>query len=290
MSDRLKQVLERPDPVPLTTGHGFTEGPVWQPAGYLLFTDVPCVYRLDVNTGELTVVRSSSAGSNGMTLDPSGRLVMCDGLHRRVTRMEPDGTVTPLAASCRGRNLNRPNDVVFRSDGAMYFTDPGAWPNHTPGARLFKNFVYGVTPAGEVFEAAAFEYPNGLAFSPDEGTLYVSNTRYHKHISAYDVRPDGALANRRVFAELPQNGEPGVPDGMKVDMEGRVYCTGPGGLWVFEPTSEYVGKIRLPELPANLAWGDADNRTLYVTARTSVYRMRMRVAGTRMPVSPIGHA
>ena len=134
-----------------------------------------------------------------------------------------------------------------------------------------------------VFEAAPFEYPNGLAFSPDEGILYVSNTRHHKHISAYDVRPDGTLANRRVFAELPQNGEPGVPDGMKVDVEGRTYCTGPGGVWVHGPDGDYIGKIRLPELPANLAWGDADNKTLYVTARTSVYRMRMKVEGTRMP-------
>ena len=166
MPDRLDHVLEHLDPNPLTTGHGFTEGPVWHPDGYFLFTTDPYVYRLDLDSNELTVVRESPAGSNGMTLDLDGRLVMCDGLHRSVTRMESDGTIVPVAASCRGRPLNRPNDVVFRSDGTMYFTDPGAWPNHTPSARLFENFVYGVTPDGTVFEAAPFEYPNGLAFSP----------------------------------------------------------------------------------------------------------------------------
>ena len=285
MPDRLDQVLDHLETTPLTTGHGFTEGPVWHPDGHFLFTTDPYVYRLDLDSNELTVVRESPAGSNGMTLDLDGRLVMCDGLHRSVTRMEPDGTIVPVAASCGGRPLNRPNDVVFRSDGTLYFTDPGAWPNHTPGASLFENFVFGVTPDGVVFEAAPFEYPNGLAFSPDEGTLYVSNTRHHKHISAYDVLSDGTLANRRVFAELSQQGEPGVPDGMKVDMEGRVYCTGPGGVWVHGPEGDYIGKIRLPELPANLGWGDADNKTLYVTARTSVYRMRMKVKGTRMPMA-----
>jgi gluconolactonase len=283
MTDKLSEVLEHLETEPLTTGHTFTEGPVWHPDGYFLFTDVPNIYRLDVDTGNLTTIRSSDAGSNGMTLDLQGWLVICDGLHRRVTRMEPDGTITTVAGSYQGRQLNRPNDVVFRSDGTMYFTDPGAWAYHAPAVDLFKNFVYGVTPDGQVFQAAPFDYPNGLAFSPDESILYVANTRYHKHISAYDVQPDGALTNHRVFAELPQNGEQGVPDGVKVDVEGHVYCTGPGGLWVFEPSGEFMGKIRLPELPANLGWGDADNQTLYVTARTSVYRMRMKVPGTRMP-------
>ena len=286
MSDKLDQVLEHLETEPLTTGHTFTEGPAWHPDGYFLFTDVPNIYRLDVDTGNLTTVRISDAGSNGMTLDFQGRLVMCDGLHRCVTRMEPDGTITAIAGSYRGQQLNRPNDVVFRSDGTMYFTDPGAWAYHTPAVDLFKNFVYGVTPNGQVFRAAPFDYPNGLAFSPDESVLYVANTRYYKHISAYDVQPDGALTNHRVFAELPQNGEQGVPDGIKVDVEGHVYCTGPGGLWVFQPSGEFMGKIRLPELPANLGWGDADNQTLYVTARTSVYRMRMKVPGTRMPSAP----
>ncbi len=283
MTDRLHEILEHLETEPLTTGHTFTEGPVWHPDGYFLFTDVPYVYRLDVLTRKLTVVRHSGAGSNGMTLDLQERLVMCDGLHRRVTRREADGTITTVAGSYRGKRLNKPNDVVFRSDGTMYFTDPGAWPYHTAAADLFQNFVYGVTPDGRVFRATPFPYPNGLAFSPDESFLYVANTRYFKHISAYDVQPDGTLTNHRLFAELPQNGERGVPDGMKVDVEGRVYCTGPGGLWVFEPSGELIGKIRLPELPANLGWGDADNQTLYVCARTSVYRMRMKVPGTRMP-------
>ncbi len=285
MTDKLGEVLKRLDTDPIGTGFTFTEGPVWHPDGYLLFTDESNVHRLDADTGKLITIRSSTAGSNGMTLDPQRRLVMCDGLDRRVTRMEADGTIITVAGSYQGKQLNRPNDVVFRSDGTMYFTDPGAWAYHTPAADLFKNYVYGVTPDGTVFRAALLEYPNGLALSPDESILYVANTRYHKHVSAYHLLPDGTLADHRVFAELPQNSEQGVPDGIKVDVDGRVYCTGPGGLWVFRPSSDFVGKIRLPELPANLAWGDSDNRTLYITARTSVYRIRMKVPGTRMPLA-----
>ena len=286
MLDRLSEVLKSIDPTPVSTGHRFTEGPVWHPDGYLLFTDIPngMVYRLDVGTGERTIVRQSDAGANGMTLDLEGRLVMCDGLVRRVTRMEHDGTITVVAGSCKGRRLNKPNDVVVRSDGTMYFSDPGAWPHHTPAADLYRNFVYMVTPNGKVAEAAEFEYPNGLAFSPDERILYVVNTRFHKHVSAYDVAPDGSLGNRRAFAELPQTeGDQGVPDGVKVDVEGRVYSVGAGGVWVFEADGAFLGKIRLPELPANIGWGDADNATLYVCARTSVYRMRMTTPGTSMP-------
>ena len=283
MPDRLDQVLDHLETTPLTTGHGFTEGPVWHPDGYFLFTTDPYVYRLDLDSGELTVVRESPAGSNGTTLDLDGRLVMCDGLHRSVTRMESDGTIVPVAASCGGRPLNRPNDVVFRSDGTMYFTDPGAWPNHTPSARLFENFVYGVTPDGVVFEAAPVRVPQRPRILPRrrhalrlQHATPQAHQRLRRAVRRHPCQP-------RVFAELPQNGELGVPDGMKVDVEGRTYCTGPGGVWVHGPEGDYIGKIRLPELPANLAWGDADNKTLYVTARTSVYRMRMKVEGTRMP-------
>ena len=283
MSNLLAEIVELIDEDPLSTGHGFTEGPVWHPDGYLMFTDEPYIYRLNVNNRDLAVIRKSTAGSNGMTLDLHGRLVMCDGLHRRISRMEPDGSIRTVAASWRGQQLASPNDLVFRSDGTLYFTDPGAWPRHTPATIPYDNYVYSVTSQGEVHQAAPFEYPNGLALSPDESILYVSNTRMHKHISAFSVLPDGSLANRRIFAELPQHGEPGVPDGMKVDTDGRVYCTGPGGVWVFDSAGQLIGKIRLPELPANLAWGDSTNRTLYVTARTSIYRVHMKATGTQMP-------
>ncbi len=286
MSNRLSEVLESIDPNPVSTGHKFTVGPLWHPDGYFLFTDIPNgkVLALDPQTGEKTVVRQSNDGANGITFDLDGRIVMCDGLARRVTRMEHDGSITVVAGSCNGRRLNKPNDVVFRSDGTMYFTDPGAWPHHTPAADLYRNFVYMVTPAGQVNEAVEFEYPNGLAFSPDEKTLYVVNTRFHKHVSTYEVAPDGSLSNRRIFADLPQtDGDQGVPDGVKVDVEGRVYSVGPGGIWAFDAQGAFLGKIRLPELPANIGWGDADNRTLYVCARTSVYRLRMTTPGTKVP-------
>ena len=284
MSDRLDEVLESPEAERLATGYNFTEGPVWHPDGYLWYTDSPRLFRLRPGSGNgPELMRNNSGGANGMTLDLQGRLVMCEGLNRRVTRTDRDGSITPIAVTCRGRRLSKPNDVVFRSDGTMYFTDPGSWPYSTTLPDIEGNFVYRVTPDGEVMTTTPFEYPNGLAFSPDEGILYVDNTRYFKHISAFDVRPDGSLTHQRVFAELPQRGEPGVPDGMKVDQDGRVYCTGPGGLWVFDASGEFLGKIRLPELPANCGWGDDDNRTLYITARTSVYRMRMKTPGTMMP-------
>ena len=181
-----------------------------------------------------------------------------------------------------GKRLNRPNDVVCRSDGSIYFTDPGL---RVPlGEReLPYAGVYRVAPDGTQSLVADFEYPNGLAFSPDERRLYVANTRWAQYIHVLELDAAGKMMRRRIFADMSSDETDGVPDGMKVDVEGRVYCTGPGGTWVFAPDGSQLGIIRTPEVPANLAFGGPDLKTLFFTARTSVYTMRVKVPGQPHP-------
>ena len=281
MQSTLSQIVEDAEPRRLATGFVFTEGPLWHPDGYLLFVDIrrSLIFRL-VPGGEPEVLRENSGGSNGLTFDLQGRLVMCEGDGRRVTRMEADGSVTVLADRFEGRRLNRPNDVVGRSDGTLYFTNPGGRLEVSERELDFSG-VHAIAPDGGVTAVIRdFEYPNGLAFSPDEKTLYVANTRDNMHLAAYDVTPDGSVANGRIFADMSSDEPDGVPDGLKVDVEGRVYCTGPGGCWVFGPDGSHLGTIRLPEIPANCAWGGPENRTMYFAARTSVYSLVMRTPGS----------
>jgi gluconolactonase len=284
MADELLSIVESAEPTRLATGFMFTEGPLWHPDGYLLFVDIrrSLIFRL-VPGGGPEVFRENSGGSNGLTFDLQGRLLMCEGDNRRITRMEKDGRITPLAERWEGKRLNRPNDVVGRSDGSIYFTNPGG--RLEPSVREIEfSGVHRIAPNRKVSVVISdVEYPNGLAFSPDERILYVANTRAHPHIMAYDVQPNGTVINARVFADMTSRDPDGVPDGMKVDVEGRVYCTGPGGCWVFEPSGKLLGIIRLPEIPANCAWGGPDNRTMFFTARTSVYSLRMKTPGTRIP-------
>jgi gluconolactonase len=225
-------------------------------------------------------------------------MVMCEGDNRRVTRKEADGAWVTIADRFDGKRLNRPNDVVCRSDGSIYCTDPAGRLPESERELTFSG-VFHISPSGRLSVATdECEYPNGLAFSPDEGVLYVAISRRnlecmaekergevcrHQLIRAFDVASSGALRNNRVFAELA-SAEDGVPDGMKVDSKGRIFCTGPGGCWVYEPDGKLLGVIRLPEIPANLAFGGPDHRDLYFTARTSVYLMRTREPG--IPVLP----
>jgi len=266
----------------VATGFGFTEGPVWC-GDRLLFSDIPqnriVRWRMLFNGPELVTFRSPSGNSNGLTLDKSGRLIACEHSTRRLTRTEIDGSITVLAERYQERRLNSPNDAVVRSDGSIYFTDPPyGLANLTAWKALPFNGVYRLAPDGKLaLLADDFERPNGLAFSPDESVLYVDDTARF-HIRAFDVDPGGNLSNGRIFVDM-QSSEVGAPDGMKVDQQGNIYCTGPGGLWVIEPGGKCLGRILLPESPANLAWGDPDWRTLYVTARTSVYRVRLGVSG-----------
>ncbi|MXY47583.1 MAG: SMP-30/gluconolactonase/LRE family protein [Chloroflexi bacterium] len=286
MANGLSNIVESGEAERLATGFVFTEGPLWHPDGYLLFVDIrrSQIFRLTPGE-EPEIIRENSGESNGMTFDAQGQVVICEMVNRRVTRMESDGSYTPIAETSEGKRINRPNDVVLKSDGSLYFTNPGRDRLDPADVDLQYNSVHRIRPSGEVELIAPFEYPNGIAFSPDESVLYVANTRPGQYIVAYDLNADGDVVGVRHFADMPsEHANNGVPDGMKVDVEGRVYCTGPNGCWVFEPDGTLIGIIELPEYPANCGWGGEDNRTMYFTSNTSVYSLRMKTAGTRIPV------
>jgi len=283
MADALSAILETREAERLATGFVFTEGPLWHPDGFYYFVDVrsSVLYRLIPGRAH-EVVRDRTGGGNGTTFDLQGRLILCEGENRRVTRMAADGRIEVLMDRFEGKRLNRPNDVVCKSDGSIYFTDPGL---RVPLAdrELTYAGVYRIAPDGVQSLVADFEYPNGLAFSPDERLLYVANTRWAQYIHVLELDAGGAMARRRIFADMSSDETDGVPDGMKVDVEGRVYCTGPGGTWVFAPDGTRLGIIRTPEVPANLAFGGPDLKTLFFTARTSVYTLRVKVPGQPQP-------
>ena len=288
----LPEVLETTEAERLATGFLFTEGPLWHPDGYWYFVDIRQnkLYRL--TPGRAPEVVRDTAGGNGTTFDLQGRLVICEGDGRRVSRIGPDGKLEIIAERCQGGRFNRPNDVVCRSDGSLYFTDPDKRrPYHEreiPGPAGIDNLwdgarVYRVTPDGALTVLAHCEYPNGLAFSPDERTLYVANTRSSKYIHALELDAAGAMTRRRIFADMNEGERAGIPDGLKVDSQGRVYCTGPGGIWVFTAGGKRVGIIQFPEQAVNFAFGGADLRTLFCCAHTSVYTLRVKVAGNPHP-------
>jgi gluconolactonase len=281
---KLKSLVASGDPEKIAGGFVFTEGPVWHPEGFLLFSDIPAakIYKWSPD-GTLSVWRDDSGNSNGLTFDRQGGLVACEHGNRRVSRTLTDGTVVAIAELYNGKRLNRPNDVVVKSDGTVYFSDPpyGKNPGEPTNPADIEqpcNGVYRVLTNG-VLELVAddFERPNGLAFSPDESILYIDDSA-RRHVRAFDVLPDGTLANSRIVADL-DHPQPGSPDGMKIDVQGNLYVTGATGVWVFTPEGEHLGVIVTPERPANLAWGDADRQTLYVTARTSLFRFRTHIPG-----------
>ncbi len=283
MADALSTILETAQAERLATGFVFTEGPLWHPDGFYYFVDVRASMLYRITPGRPhEVVREKTGGGNGTTFDLQGRLILCEGDHRRVTRQAADGRFEVLVDRFEGKRLNRPNDVVCKSDGSIYFTDPGL---RVPLAEREVPYagVYRIAPDGAVSLVADFEYPNGLAFSPDERLLYVANTRWAQYIHVLELDGQGQMVRRRIFADMSSDETDGVPDGMKVDVEGRVYCTGPGGTWVFAADGTRLGIIRTPEVPANLAFGGPDLRTLFFTARTSVYTLRAKVPGQPQP-------
>ncbi len=246
----------------------FTEGPLWI-SGKLIFSDIPAD---TIYYGDKSVYRKPSGKSNGLTLDNKGRMIACEHWNRRVSRTEKDGKVVAVAESYKGKKLNSPNDVVVRSDGTVIFTDP-PYGLEKREAELSFSGVFAVSPSGEMkLLVDDFIKPNGLAFSPDEKTIYIADTE-KGHLRAFDVAKDCSLSNGRVFCELPR------PDGLKVDVNGNVWSTAEDGIRVFSQDGKQLTKIDFPQRPANCAFGDKDGKTLYVTARTGVYKIRTTVKG-----------
>ena len=269
----------------LGTGFLFTEGPVWHPAGkFLLWSDMPGDHmrRWSARDG-VSTFRKPCNMSNGLTYDRRGRLLACEHASSRVTRTEPDGRIIPIATHYKGKQLNSPNDIVCRSDGGIYFSDPPYGRAKFYGVERPQDLdfqgVYrvGSDPASTELLVDDFDRPNGLCFSLDERRLFVNDTA-RKHIRVFDVTVSGTLTNGRIWAET-KGDRPGAPDGMKLDSAGNVYCCGPGGIHVFAPDAASLGVIKMPEYTANMAWGDDDFKSLYITAATSVYRIHVQVAG-----------
>ena len=273
---------------------GPAEGPVWwKEGGYLLFSDIHNNRRMKWSPDDaVSVFREPTDRANGLTRDLQGRLVACEHDSRRVTRLEHDGSITVIANSFKGRRLNRPNDVVIKSDGSIYFTDP--WTHRRPQEQWDLDFagVYRVSPDLGTLTLLVHDFPipNGLAFSPDESVLYINDSR-RAHIRAFDVLPTGALTTDRIFSDLrgERPGVPGVPDGMKVDVEGNVYCGGSGGVWVLDPSGKHLGTIVHGQTATtNLAWGDADWKAMYITSWNTLMRVRLNIPGVPVPVGSTG--
>jgi gluconolactonase len=294
-------------------GSGFTwvEGPVWINNDYLLFADItsnsirkwtpkspatifmqPSGYRGTVPYG------GPEPGSNGMTIDVHGRLTVAGHAQRDVWRMEsfdPHGQVTILADAYMGKRLNSPNDVVYKSDGSLYFTDPPyglpTQGDNDPSKQLQVNGVYRIPNAlsqkpgtqpnrGQLqLLIRDLSRPNGIAFSPDEKYLYVSNSGPQKAWMRYQVKADGTVTDAKIFCDASSDSRPGVPDGMKVDQKGNIYGSGPGGIWIFSPEGKHLATVLMPEKVSNVAWGGEDRKTLYITATSSIYRVKLRIAG-----------
>ena len=264
----------------------FGEGPVWnRRTGELFWVNIigDTIWKWKPGVGK-SIVMKPCYKADGMTFDREGRLVVAGWAWRNVWRMEHDGTIRILCSHYEGKKLNTPNDIVVKSDGSIYFTDPsGALYNvamHGEDVQRYLDFhgVFRIAPDGTTtLVVRDFVYPNGLAFSPDESLLYVNDTRLGL-IRVFDVRPDGSVANSRVFYKAVGT-EPGVPDGMKVDVEGNVYCTGPAGVHVISPEGRLLGRIRIPGHTTNFAWGDDDWRGMYFTTYTSVFKLRLGIPG-----------
>jgi gluconolactonase len=294
----------------LGDGFQFLEGPVWVHArkqGYLLFSDIPAnvIRKWDPKGGFSIYLEKSGytgpvdpdaggqtnngfgvviiVGSNGITMDRQGRLVYCQHGDRQLVRIEKNGKRTVLASHYEGKRLNSPNDVVVKSDGSIYFTDPPSGlrlGDRDPKKELSFNGVYRLKKGKLTLLANDFTRPNGIAFSPDERYLYVNDT-IKKIIKRFDVKPDGTIANGQIITDMNSDTRPGAPDGMKVDQKGNIYCTGPGGFWIMSSEGKHLATVNTKQLPANLNWGDDDAKTLYLTARTGLYRMRLNIPGIR---------
>ena len=283
----------------LAEGFIFTEGPIWvRDGGYLLFSDPNnnTIYKYTPD-GQLSVFREKSGyrgadiaeygqpGSNGLTLDREGRLTIDEHGNHRVSRLEKNGALTVLADRYQGKRLNSPNDLVYRSDGTLYFTDPpfGLPKFHDdPRRELPFTGVFSLSNGMLRLLSTDLTGPNGIAFSPDEKYLYVTNWDVKKKVvMRYEANADGTLSNGTVFFDMTSAPGEEALDGLKVDQQGNLYVSGPGGLWIISPEGTHLGTIKGPKLPHNMAWGDEDGKTLYLTAESALYRIRLNIPGIR---------
>jgi gluconolactonase len=290
----LDKIISVTEPIQeLGTGYGGEQGPAegplwWKESGYLLFSDIHNDKRMKYTPGQgVTLFKDKVNRANGLTRDLQGRLIACEHDSRRVTRQELDGSITVVANNFQGRRLNRPNDVIVKSDGCIYFTDPNhnivpeMWDLQYPG-------VYRVTPDLGTMSLVTdtFVAPNGLAFSPDEKLMYINDTR-RGHIRVFEMLPNGLLGKQtdRVFADL-RGPEPGVPDGMKVDIAGNVFCGGAGGVWILDSSGKKLGRI-VHGQPAttNIGFGGDDWKTLFITTRSSLLSVNVKIAGLPVPTA-----
>jgi len=293
LDDRLRALVDpAASPDQIASGCIFTEGPVWSHRdNSLIFSDVRgnTMYRW-TEAGGQQVIRQPSQVSNGNTYDLDGNLVTCEHLGRRVSRTYPDGRIETVVSHFEGNRLSSPNDLVYAPNGDLYFTDPPYGLRQPDGT-----FAPSETPSNGVYRIAAsdgsmtvlvedFERPNGLVISLDQRQLLVDDTD-RAHVRIFDLGADGTLSNGRVFAEVKHGGTVGRPDGMKLDSQGNLYVTAntAEGVWVYAPDGTLLGFIGAPEPPANVGWGGPDNRTLFITANTGVYRLQMLVSGQPLP-------
>jgi gluconolactonase len=282
----------------LADGFSFTEGPLWRPSGVLWFSDVVGnVVRQWSPDGKVTEILNPGGydgkgnlpaagynGPNGMTADKDGAVLLCQHGYRRIVRISKDMKLTTVVDRYEGKRLNSPNDLVYRSDGSLYFTDPPyGLPkgDDDPAKELKFNAVFRLTNGKLQPVIKDLSRPNGIAISPDQKSLYIGNSDEKKRVwMVYDITPDGAISSGRLLADVTAEKDAGVPDGMKVDSKGNIWASGPGGIWVFSPAGKHLGTIKMPEIPANCNWGD-DWKSLYITARTSLYRIKLAVAGEK---------
>ncbi len=263
----------------LASGMRFLEGPVWMPEGYLVFSDIPAneLKKWHPESG-LATFRKPSHQANGNVLDRQGRLVTCEHASHRVSRTSKDGEVVTLVSAYQGDPLNSPNDLAVKSDGTIWFTDPsyglGDREMAVPG-----QWVYRYDPANDDLQAVArdFDRPNGIAFSPNEETLYIADSGSPHHIRAFDVVNGQTLRNGRVFCQIDK----GAPDGIRIDAQGRLYSSAGDGIQIFSANGNLIGKIFVPETPANLCFGGKDYQTLFITARSSLYAIDLNATGAR---------
>jgi gluconolactonase len=278
----------------LATGFTFTEGPIWNKEGnYLLFSDMPgdTRRRWSESDGVEEIMKPSNK-CNGMVYDSDGNLLVCEHVTSSLVRERPDGTRETLATHYNGKELNSPNDVITRSDGIIYFSDPsyGRMPGFGLEREQDLNFqgVYRIAAGGGdpelILPEDEFEQPNGLCFSPDESLMYINDTP-RALIRVYDVQSDGSLTNGRLFFDGIGSGviEEGIPDGMKCDERGNIWVTGPGGVWVISPGAEHLGVVEVPENVGNLGWGGSGWKDLYMPSSTSLYRVKTKVASAKLP-------